>query len=111
MKFGIVLGLVAVMTAGIVTFVLRDEAASSKRRTAEAPAVGFTATPVRWSDGDRNQEGHTLTFAWVDAANAVHGKTLEEITWYRPEQTYKVCYNPQDTEDWKLYPSDHVCGS
>lgn len=107
----IVLGIVAAITGAIVFFVIRDSAAASKRQTAEAPVVGFAATPVRWWDGEENQEGHTLTFAFVDAANGVHTKTMEEVTWYDPAKTYKVCYNPQDPEDWKLYSSDHVCGS
>lgn len=110
-QFAIVLGLVGLITAGIVVFVMKDEAARSKRLTAETQAVGFVATPVRWFDGEDNQEGHTLTFAWVDAAGGVHPQTMEEITWYDPARTYKVCYNPQDPKDWKLYPSDHVCGS
>jgi hypothetical protein len=110
-QFGIALVLIAALTAGIVGFVLRDEAARSKRLTQETPAVGFVATPAKWWDGDENQEGHTLTFAWVDAAGGVHAQTMEEISWYDAGTTYKVCYNPQDVADWKLYPADHVCGS
>jgi hypothetical protein len=110
-QYGIVIGLVLLITAGIVVFVMRDNAADSKRQTAEAQAVGFVATPVKWSDGDDNQEGHTLTYAWVDGSNAVHPESLEEITWYDSAKTYKVCYNPQDPTDSKLYPADHVCGS
>lgn len=107
----IVIAIVGVVTAGIVGFVMKGSAAASKRQTAEAQAVGFVATPVKWFDGDDNQEGHTLTYAWVDGANAVHSESAEEITWYDPAKTYKVCYNPQDPTDRKLYPADHVCGS
>jgi hypothetical protein len=106
-----VLALVGVITAGIVGLVLRNEAARSKRLTQETVAVGFVATPVKWWDGEENQEGHTLTFAWVDAAGGVHPQTMAEISWYNPQTSYKVCYNPQDATDWKLYPADHVCGS
>lgn len=110
-QYFLVLGLVGVITAGIVLFVMRNEAARSKRLTQETAAVGFVATPVKWWDGEENQEGHTLTFAWVDAAGGVHPQTMEQISWYRPETSYKVCFNPQDATDWKLYPADHVCGS
>lgn len=110
-QYLIVIGLVGVITAGIVTFVVKESAAASKRQTAEAEAVGFVATPVKWFDGDDHQEGHTLTYAWVDGANAVHSESAEEITWYDPSKRYKVCYNPQDPRDRKLYPADHVCGS
>ncbi len=110
-QFLIVLGLVAVLTGGIVAFVMKDEAARSKRLTQETTAVGFVATPVKWWDGEENQEGHTLTFAWVDAAGGVHPQTMEQVSWYDTRKTYKVCFNPQDATDWKLYPSDHVCGS
>lgn len=110
-QYVIVIGIVGVLTAGIVTWVMRESAAASKRQTAEAQAVGFVATPARWWDGEENQEGHTLTYAWVDGANAVHTESAEEITWYDAGKTYKVCYNPQDPTDRKLYPADHVCGS
>lgn len=109
--FLIVLGLVGVVTAGIVVFVMRTEDARSKRLTQETAAVGFVATPVEWWDGEENQDGHTLTFAWVDAAGGVHPQTLKEISWYNPQTQYKVCFNPADATDWKLYPTDHVCGS
>jgi hypothetical protein len=110
-QYAIVLVILGAITAGIVAFVLRDEAARSKRLTQETQAVGFVATPVKWWDGDDHQEGHTLTFAWVDAAGGVHPQTMEEISWFDSAKRYKVCYNPQDATDWKLYPSDHVCGS
>jgi hypothetical protein len=110
-QYLIVIGIVGVITAGIVFFVMKDSAADSKRQTAEAPAIGFVATPTRWHDGEENQEGHTLTFSFVDANNGVHAHTMEEITWYDPAKSYKVCYNPQDPNDWKLYSSDHACGS
>lgn len=106
----IALGAVAVITAGIVAFVLRDEAARSKRLTAETEAVGFVATPATWWDGEEDQDGHTLTYAWVDAGNSVHSESMERVTWYDPARQYKVCYNPADPTDRKLYPSDHVCG-
>ena len=110
-QFLIVLGIVGVITAGIIFFVMRDSAAASKRQSAEAPAIGFVATPTRWWDGEENQEGHTLTFSFVDANNGVHAHTMEEITWYDPSKNYKVCYNPEDPNDWRLYASEHVCGS
>lgn len=36
---------------------------------------------------------------------------MEEVTWYDAARGYKVCYNPGDASDFKLYPADHVCGS
>lgn len=110
-QYLIVIGIVGAITAGIVFFVMNDAAADSKRQSAEAPVIGFVATRARWHDGDDYQDGHTLTFSFVDAANGVHAHTMEEITWYDPAKTYKVCYNPQDPSDRKLYPADHVCGS
>lgn len=109
-QFLVAIGLVGALTAGITVWALRDAAADSKRRTAEAAVVGFVATPVTFSDGDDDQEGHTLTYAWVDGANAVHTETEKEITWYNPDRSYKVCYNPQDPNDRDLYQADHVCG-
>ncbi|HEX6372236.1 MAG TPA: hypothetical protein VF006_25180 [Longimicrobium sp.] len=112
MKQGLmVVGIVAAVTVGGVVYAIKDAAADSKRQSAEAPAIGFVATPARWHDGDDYEEGHTLTFSFVDAANGVHAHTMEEITWYDPAKTYKVCYNPQDAKDWHLYSSDHACGS
>lgn len=105
---------VLAITGAIVAFVLWDEGKASKRRTAQAEVIGFAATPVSWWDGsdERREEGHTLTFSWVDAGNQPHTRTLERITWYDPERGYKVCYNPQDPAgDWKLYNAAHVCGS
>lgn len=112
-NFVVAIGAVAVITAAIIGFVLWDEARRSERLTDEAPAIGFVATPVAWDEGgdDGRQTGHTLTFAWVDAADRVHPQTMERITWYDEDKTYKVCYNPADASDWKLYPSEHVCGS
>jgi hypothetical protein len=110
-QFLIAIGLVGALTAALVVWAMRDAAADSKRQTAEATAVGFVATPVTFWDGDDQQEGHTLTYAWVDGANAVHTETQREITWYDSARTYKVCYNPQDPSDRRLYSSDHVCGS
>lgn len=110
-QYLIVLGIVGAITAGIVFFVLKGSAADSKRQSAEAPAIGFVATPTRWNDGDDDQDGHTLTFSFVDATNGVHAQTMEQVSWYDPATTYKVCYNPQDAKDWKLYPAEHVCGS
>jgi hypothetical protein len=107
------IGVLAIITAGIVGFVLWDEARTSKRLSAEAVAVGFVATPDRWYDEskERDVSGHTLTYAYTDADNGVHTKTLERITWYDAGTTYKVCYDPEDPERQKLYPATHICGS
>lgn len=110
-SFLLVIGLVAAITGGIVFFVLRDNQADSRRQSAEAEAVGFVATPTRWWDGEENVDGHTLTFAFVDAQNNVHDRRMDEITWYDPQKKYKVCYNPVDPKDHKLYSADHRCGS
>jgi hypothetical protein len=107
----IAFGLVGGLTAGLVALAIRGDASDSKRQTEEAPAVGFVATPAKWWDGEENQDGHTLTFAWVDGAGSVHPQTMEQISWYDPAKTYKVCYNPQDPKDHRLRPADHVCGS
>jgi len=106
-----VIGIVGVITAGIVFFVMKDASADSNRQSAEAPAIGFVATPTRWHDGDDYQEGHTLTFSFVDASNGVHAHTMNQVSWYDPAKSYKVCYNPQDPKDWKLYAAEHECGS
>jgi len=100
------------ITAAIVGFVLWDEARTSKRLSAEAEAVGFQATPTRWYDSveEENVEGHTLTYAYA-AGGKVYPRTLERITWYDSTTTYKVCYNPADPDDSKLYPAGHACGS
>jgi hypothetical protein len=107
------LGVFAIVAIGIVGFVLWDEARTSKRLSAEAEAVGFVATPDRWYDDskERDVSGHTLTYAYTDGNYVVHTRTMERITWYDPETTYKVCYDPEDPERQKLYPAAHVCGS
>jgi hypothetical protein len=105
------LGLIGVITAGIVGFVLWDEDRDSKRRTVETEAVGLAATPVSWLDSDdERREGHTLTYAYVGPNSQVFSRRIQEIEWYDSAKRYKVCYNPQDGNDSKLYPADHRCG-
>lgn len=106
------LGLIGAITAGIVGFVMWDADRTSKRQTIEAEAVGFTATPAKWHDSveEEDREGHTLTYAYVGPANAVFTRRLDRVEWYDAGRRYKVCYNPRDGEDSKLYPADHVCG-
>ncbi len=108
-----VLGVVGAITAAIVGFVLWDASETSRRLSAEAPAIGFVATPATWHDSgdERNVDGHTLTFSFVDAGNGVRAKTMEQVTWYDADRTYKVCYDPADPDDFELYRSEHVCGS
>lgn len=105
--------LVLALTGGGVGFALWQSKEASKRQTAEAPVIGFAATPVKWWDGaeEEDVEGHTLTFSWIDGASQPHTQTMDRITWYDPARQYKVCYNPQDASDWKLYSATHVCGS
>lgn len=110
-SFLIAIGLVGGITALIVYFTLRASDAESKRQTAEAEAIGLTALPVEFWDGEDQEEGHTVTFTWVDAKNGVHQQELKEITWWRDGETWKVCYNPADPSDFRLYAADHVCGS
>lgn len=112
-SFLIVLGAVAAITAAIVGYVLWDAGRTSQRQSAEAAAIGFVATPTRWYDaGDEGEvDGHTLTFSFVDGGNGIHARTLEQVTWYDARRTYKVCYDPEDATDFKLYPQEHVCGS
>lgn len=106
-------GVVVAITAAIVGFVLWSESETSRRLSAEAPAIGFVATPATWYDSgdEREVEGHTLTFSFVDAANGVRAKTMERVTWYEEGREYKVCYDPADPDDFRLYRSDHPCGS
>lgn len=107
------LGIVAAVTGAIVAVAMWSSARTSERLSAEAPAIGFVATPARWYDSsdEENVEGHTLTFSFVDAANGVHAETMEEVTWYDETRQYKVCYNPEDPADFRLYRAEHVCGS
>jgi hypothetical protein len=106
----IVLAIVAAVLGGIGYFALRDDDADSRRQSAEAAPVGLVATPATWWDGEDNEEGHTVTFAFVDQANGVHTGELKQITWWR-DGKWKVCYNPADPKDYELYPADHTCGS
>ena len=104
---------VGVITAAIVGGVLWNESKTSKRLSAEARAVGLTALAEEWYDSieEENVSGHTVTFSYVDAANGVHTEKLERITWFDPSKQYKVCYDPAQPADWKLYEASHVCGS
>jgi hypothetical protein len=74
--------------------------------------VGLTALPVKWDEGgdDGTQEGHDLTFAWVDAGNRVHTETMEHVTWYEAGVRYKVCYDPENPADWRIFPASTRCG-
>jgi hypothetical protein len=115
----IVLGIVGVLTTGTIVTVMKDRATALARQSAESPTIGLVATPVRWSACTRwrliicrareEKGGHTLTFSFVDGANVVHTHTVERVTWYDPANTYKVCYDPRDPNDWKLYTSEHAC--
>ena len=100
------------ITGALVGGALWSADARSERLSAETEAVGFVATPTEWWDGaeEENVEGHTLTYAYT-VGEDVYPVTLEQITWYDPARSYKVCYNPADGSDAHLYPGDHVCGS
>ncbi len=106
------LALVAAVTGLILFFVFRHEGAVSRRLSAEAEPIGLVATPATWYDSgeEGDVQGHTLTFSFVDGDNGVHAETMEQITWYDAARGYKVCYNPADAEDFRLYASDHSCG-
>ena len=108
-----VIGVVAVIAAAIVGFVLWEEGRASRRLSAEAPTIGFVATPTQWRDSgaERDVQGHTLTFSYLDAASNAYTRTMEQVTWYDPAKQYKVCYDPGNPDDWKLYESTHECGS
>ena len=108
---GTLLG-IAALTGGIVGFSLWDADRTSKRLTVEAEAIGFTATPTKWWDSgeEENVEGHTLTYAYVGPGNRVYTRQVEQVEWYRDVNRYKVCYNPEDGDDSKLYTVQHVCG-
>ncbi len=99
------------ITGAIVGFVLWDESRTSARLSAEAEAVGLEAIAAQWYDTskERNVSGHTVTFAYA-VGEKVFPRTLNEITWFDPAVKYKVCYNPADPEDSKLYPASHTCG-
>jgi hypothetical protein len=104
--------LVALLTGGIVGASMWHADRTSKRLTAEADAIGLVATPARWWDGaeEENVDGHTITFAYVGPANKVFTRRIDQVEWYDSKTRYKVCYNPQNGDDWQLYPDDHVCG-
>ena len=104
----IVLGITGVIVAGAMW----SESRTSARLSAETEAVGLAATPAEWYDsGDEEQvEGHTVTYAYT-VGDEVYTRTLNEITWYDSTANYKVCYNPEDGDDSRLYPGDHACGS
>jgi hypothetical protein len=103
---------VLALTGVIVAGTFWSEARTSARLSGETEAVGLTATPTEWYDsGDEaNVRGHTLTYAYA-VGDVVYTRTLEQITWYDSAAGYKVCYNPDDAEDSRLYPGDHACGS
>ena len=104
--------IVGVITGAIIGFVFWDEARTSERLSAETEAVGFVATPAEWYDSgeEENVQGHTLTYAYA-VEDQVFPRTMEQITWYDSTVTYKVCYDPSDPSDSRLYASDHQCGS
>ena len=99
------------ITGAIIGFVLWDESRTSQRLSAETEAVGLEVIAIEWHDNskERNVAGHTVTFAYA-VGEKVYPRTLEQITWYDPAAQYKVCYNPADPEDSKLYPATHTCG-
>ena len=104
---------VALITAAILVGVFWSEGRTSRKLSAEAQPIGLAALPLQWYDSAEEEQvsGHTLTFSYVDAANGVHTETVERITWYDPSKRYKVCYDPEKPDDWKLYESTHECGS
>ena len=106
-----VVGILA-LTGAIVGGVFWSESRTSARLSGETEAVGFVATPTEWYDSgeESNVQGHTLTYAYA-VGDDVFTRTLEQITWYDPATTYKVCYNPGDADDSRLYSADHTCGS
>jgi len=106
------IALVLALTGAIVGAVMWNADRTSKRLTAEAEAIGLVAVPTKWWDSidEENKEGHTLTFAYVGPGNKVFTRKMEEIEWYDSTRRYKVCYNPQNGEDWRLYTEDHRCG-
>lgn len=110
--WALVLGPIAVIAAAIIGFVLWEDAAARKRLSAETEPVGLVATPVEWEEGgeDGRQEGHDLTFAWVDAGNGVHTETMERVTWYDAATRYKVCYDPANPSDWRMFETSVRCG-
>ena len=109
---GWTIAVVLVLTALIVGGIFWSESRTSARLSAETEAVGLVAHPAEWYDSgeEANVTGHTLTYGYA-AGTAVFARTLNQITWYDPDTEYKVCYNPGDPADSRLYPVDHECGS
>lgn len=103
------LGLIAVLGVAIAFYAFQDDA-EGRQRTAAAQVVGFVATPTKWQGAGGDRDGHTLTYAWVDGADSVHAERLERIGWYDPATTYKVCYDPENPSDRRLFPTAYVCG-
>ena len=106
------IGVVALLTGALVGGAMWHSDRTSKRLTVEADAIGLVATPVKWWDGveEENVDGHMITFAYVGPDNKVFTRKLDQVEWYDSKTRYKVCYNPQDGDDWQLYPADHACG-
>jgi hypothetical protein len=103
-----VIAVTGVTVGGAIWYANRE----SERLSVETEAVGLVATPAEWYDSgdEENVQGHTLTYAYV-VGDEVIPVTLNEVTWYDPGTSYKVCYNPEDGSDARLYSSTHVCGS
>jgi hypothetical protein len=106
------LALVLALTGGIVATAMWNADRTSRRLTVEAEPIGLVATPARWWDSsdEEHKEGYTLTFAYVGPDNKVFTRKMEQIEWYDSTRRYKVCHHPQNGDDWRLYPEDHVCG-
>ena len=111
---GVTVGIFAViifLTYGVIKWL---DARESKRLSAEAELLNLTSSPVEWYESDKgggeNKKGHTLKFTYV-ADSKAFTRTYEKITWYDPNKKYKVCRNPADPNDSKLYPTEHSCGS
>lgn len=103
---------VALLTGAIAGGAMLMADRTSKRLTVEAEAIGLVATPAKWYDSgdEENKKGHIVTFAYVGPENRVYTRKIERVEWYDSTTRYKVCYNPRDGDDWRLYPDDHICG-
>jgi flagellar basal body-associated protein FliL len=114
---GLIVGLVILFGAigWLVVWAVQGAKETRQRQSAEAKPESIQATATTWTVQKRQNEtetmsGYNVTYAF-HAGDRVVSKEMKEWEDYKPDATYKVCYNPKDPMDAALYPASHVCGS